>query len=235
MGDATGVGVEAPDATPDREAQTTEAARLEAFSDGVFAVAITLLALDLGVPAAKAVASAHGPAGAVGLAAALLHNWPHYLAFALSFLAILIMWVNHHSIFRFIRRCDHSFLLLNGLLLMVITTVPFGTSLIAEYLQSEHGAADRRVAMVVYSAIYLAMAVVYNVMWRYASRGGRLLDAGAKPHLVQSVTRQFRFGPALYLTVLVLAFISPEASLALNILLALFYALPSTITRALSA
>src|SRR5262245_12641783 len=121
MGEASGVGVEAPDASRGREVQTTETARLEAFSDGVFAVAITLLALDLGVPGAGDLTRYHGLAGALG------NNWPHYLAFALSFLTILIMWVNHHSIFRFIRRSDHSFLLLNGLLLMVITTVPFGT------------------------------------------------------------------------------------------------------------
>jgi uncharacterized membrane protein len=223
-----GVSVEATDAPTDREVQTTETARLEAFSDGVFAVAITLLALDLGVPGAEDLKRFHGLAGA------LANNWPHYLAFALSFLTILIMWVNHHSIFRFIRRCDHSFLLLNGLLLMVITTVPFGTSLVAEFLKPEHGEADRRVAMLVYSAIYLAMAVAYNVMWRYASRGGRLLDDGASQHMVLSVTKQFRFGPLLYLIVFALAFVSPEASLALNILLAVFYALPSTITRALS-
>jgi uncharacterized membrane protein len=164
----------------------------------------------------------------------LANNWPHYLAFALSFLTILIMWVNHHSIFRFIRRSDHGFLILNGLLLLVITTIPFGTSLIAEFLKPEHSEDDRRVALIVYSGIYLAMAVVYNYMWRYALKGGRLLDPEANQNLVQSVTRQFRFGPLIYLIIFALAFVSPEASLAMNILLALFYALPSTITRVLS-
>jgi uncharacterized membrane protein len=232
MGTGNTMSVEAADAPPDRESQTTETARLEAFSDGVFAVAITLLALDLGVPAADSLKHYNNH-----LAGALLHNWPHYLAYLLSFLTILIMWVNHHSIFRFIRRSDHRFLLLNGLLLMVITTIPFATGLLAEYLQDylqNHGPENWRVAQVVYSGISLMMALVYNYMWRYASTRGRLLDPEANQQLVQSVTKQFRFGPALYLIVFVLAFFSPVVSLALCILLALFYALPSTITRALS-
>jgi uncharacterized membrane protein len=206
--------------------------RLEAFSDGVFAVAITLLALNLVVPGVGELHRGYH------LAAALGAQWPSYVAYALSFLTILIMWVNHHSVFRFIHRADHLFLLLNGLLLLVITAMPFGTNLLATYL-GQHDphitAADRTMAQLVYSGLSLAMATVYNVMWFYAVRDERLLDPDADQRLVQAITRQYRFGPLLYLIAFLAAFVSPELSLALCIVLAVFFALPSTVTRALDS
>jgi uncharacterized membrane protein len=212
-----------------------ETTRLEAFSDGVFAVAITLLALNLVVPSIDD--AQHASMGHLhGLVAALARQWPSFAAYALSFLTILIMWVNHHSIFRFIRRTDHLFLLLNGLLLLVITAMPFGTNLLAAYLgQSDPhvSGADRTVAQLVYSGLSLAMATIYNAMWFYAARGDRLLDPDADQHLVHTISRQFRFGPLLYVIAVLAAFVRPELSLALCVLLAVFFALPSTVTRAL--
>jgi uncharacterized membrane protein len=199
-----------------------ETARLEAFSDGVFAVAITLLALNLTVPSLKEV-QGHG------LIAKLLDQWPTYLAYALSFLTILVMWINHHNLFRLIGKTDHVFLLLNGLLLMVVTSIPFATALLATYLVQP----DKRVAVVVYSGVSLLMAVTYYSMWQYASHGRPLLDAKADARLVQGKTKQFRFGPAMYLTAFILAFVSAEASVALCILLAIFFALPSTASESL--
>jgi uncharacterized membrane protein len=206
------------------EPQTAETARLEAFSDGVFAVAITLLALNLTVPKPAEIRPGHG------LVAALLDQWPVYLAYGLSFLTILIMWINHHNLFQVIRRSDRWFLLLNGFLLMIVTAIPFATSLLASYLLRP----DKRVAEVVYSGISLLMAITYYSMWAYASRGGRLLGPEANAGLVGGITKQFRYGPLLYLVAFLLAFISAEASLALCIVLAIFYALPSTVTHALS-
>ncbi len=209
-----------------RGAGQTETGRLEAFSDGVFAVAITLLALNLAVPRlADGRPAPH-------LVAALAGQWPVYLAYALSFLTILIMWVNHHALFVFIRRADHLFLLLNGLLLLVITAIPFATALLAAYLREPDP--DKKAAQTVYSSLSLAMALVYNRMWAYASRDGRLLDPAADGRLVESITKQFRVGPGLYLLTVLLAFVSAEASLALCILLAVFFALPSTLTRPLA-
>ncbi len=203
-------------------APQAETGRLEAFSDGVFAVAITLLALNLVVPHQDGDRPVHD------LLTALLAQWPSYLAYALSFLTILIMWVNHHTLFRFIKRTDHLFLLLNGLLLLVVTAIPFGTNLLASYLQSD----QKKVAQVVYCGLSLAIALVYNRMWAYASRDGRLLDPAADPRLVQSITRQYAVGPLLYVAATALAFVSAEASLGVCILLAVFFALPSTLTRA---
>ena len=161
-----------------------ETGRLEALSDGVFAVAITLLAFNLSVPAAKAVGPGHS------LVPALLDQWPEYLAFGLSFLTVLIMWINHHNLFRLIRRTDHLFLLLNGLLLMVITVIPFATALLANFIQEP----DKKAAQVVYSALSLIMAVTFNLMWRYASKGRHLLDAESQPEMVENINHSFSLG-----------------------------------------
>lgn len=204
-----------------------ETNRLEAFSDGVFAVAITLLALNLVVPGPVAMIEHPPQHGAPRLTAALLEQWPSYLAYALSFLSILIMWINHHALFQLIRRTDHVFLLLNGLLLLIITAIPFATNLLATYLQQP----DKTVAQVVYSGLSLLMALTYNRMWAYASRGGRLLADTVDQRLVRSKTRQYAPGPLLYGTAFVAAFFSAYASLALCMLLAVFFALPSTVIR----
>ena len=190
---------------------------MEAFSDGVFAVAITLLVLDIHVPPLDRL-----PPG--GLGPALLALWPTLLAYVTSFATILITWLNHDRLFEQIRRKDHGLLLLNGLLLMVITLFPFPTALLAEYLT--HPGVDARVAAAVYSAFSLVMAVCFNLLWRHASNEGRLLADDHDRRKVRRITEQYRFGPLLYLAALGLAFVSVPASVLVNLLLALFFALP---------
>ncbi len=211
-----------PPAGNERENET---GRLEAFSDGVFAVAITLLALNLSVPSPAITEHRNG------LINALLKQWPEYLAYALSFLSILIMWVNHHTLFKLIKRTNHSFLLLNGFLLLIITAFPFATSLLAQYIEQP----DKKAAQLVYSGLSMLMAITYNRMWAYASHDNRLLDPKADKHIVASITKQYAFGPPLYLIALAADWFSAEVSLGLNIVLAIFFALPSTVTRAVSA
>jgi uncharacterized membrane protein len=191
-----------------------ETGRIEAFSDGVFAIAITLLVLDLKVPAP----SIHGP----GLGALLLRQWPSYLAFATSFAFIGIMWINHHRLFTLIRRSDHVLLVLNSLLLFGVTVVPFPTALLAAYL----GRRDQRVAAMVYSGTYVVIAVCFNLLWRYAAADNRLLDPKADPKAVSAIHRAYACGPLLYLVAFGLAVISVPASLAMNAALAIYFALP---------
>ncbi len=200
-----------------------ETARIEAFSDGVFAIAITLLVLDLRVP--------HGVPETTGLFRALLNQWPAYLAFVTSFATIGIMWINHHRLFALIKRSDHSLLLLNGLLLLFVTFVPFPTAIVAEYVQSR----DQHVAAMVYSGTFTVLAIVFNVLWRYASHKNRLLDRRADPHAVRAITWAYSFGPALYLFSFVLALINVAASLAVTVALAIFFALPPRTQLHLSA
>ncbi len=198
---------------PALQSDVKETGRVEAFSDGVFGIAITLLVLDLKVPP---------PSEAGGLAAALLHQWPVYLSYVTSFLTVLIMWMNHHKLFRHIHRINHAFLILNGLLLMGVTLVPFPTALLADYISQP----DAHVAAAVYSGWFVAVAILFNLMWRYAAHRGRLLSRSHDKQAVAGITRQYSFGPLLYLTSFVLAFLSVAASVGLCLGLAVFFALP---------
>ena len=199
---------------------TMETARLEAFSDGVLSIVITLLAFNLTVPS---IAKVDGH----GLSHALLDQWPVYVAYALSFLSILVVWINHHHLFLLIERTDHVFLFLNGLLLMVVAAVPFSTQLLATYLLRP----DKHVAQAIYSGLYLAVSTMFVIMWLYASRGKRLLYAQTDALTMRTVTRQVVGGPIIYVIALGLAFVSAEASLALCIALAVFFALPISVSR----
>lgn len=193
-----------------------ETGRIEAFSDGVFAIAITLLVLEIKVPSHETVETA-------GLTKALLSLWPSYLAFFSSFLTILVMWVNHHRIFSLIRRSDHAFLYWNGLLLMFITFVPFPTAVLAEYLLHP----EAKAAAIIYALTFLGIAIVFNRMWKHASSGGRLLSQTANMEEVRGITKQYRFGPPMYIAVLILSFVSVWLSLGLSIFLAMFFAFRS--------
>ena len=196
-----------------RRTDTADTARLEAFSDGVFAIAVTLLVLDLHVP--------HSLPPGHRLAHALAQQWPTYAAYVTSFLTILVMWANHHSIFRHIQRSDNGLLFLNGLLLLVVTTVPFPTSLMAEYLRDP---VNNRTAALVYSGMLLTLAVLFNVLWRYAVRGERLLGDSPDRRAVDTITRSYRFGPLVYLATFAAAFVNVPLCLALNLGLAVFFA-----------
>jgi len=195
-------------------AVSNDTARIEAFSDGVFAIAITLLVLDLKVPRELHEGQT--------LRSALAHQWPAYVAFVTSFLTILVMWINHHRMFTLIGRADDRLLILNGLLLLGITVVPFPTSLVAEYL----GHDGQRTAALVYNGTFIAIAICFNLLWRCAARDSRLLDSHASPSSAQAITDSYRFGPVVYAVAFALALVSVKASLALNLGLALFFALP---------
>jgi uncharacterized membrane protein len=207
------------DATADaKDADQSDTARLESFSDGVFAVAITLLVLNIPVPTPKS--------GVDGqLLATLAGHWPDYLAYTISFVFILIMWINHHRMFRLIHRSDHTLLLLNGLLLLLIALVPFATALLAEYFTSSLPE-DARVAAVVFNGLYLAIAVVFNLVWLHAARGMRLLAPEAHQAQTDAITRSYVWGPALYALAVALAFVNAAAGVLLNVALAVYWALP---------
>jgi uncharacterized membrane protein len=200
-------------ATVSKSADEKETGRVEAFSDGVFAIAITLLALDIKIPTVSA---------GTRLSDLLVKQWPAYLAFVISFAFIGIMWINHHRLFTYIRRTDHMLLILNGLLLMGVTVVPFTTALLAAYI----GRPDQDVAAMVYNANYVATAIFFNVLWRYAASGKRLLGRSADTVAVAALSKQYLLGPAVYLACFALAWISVPASLVLNSALAIFFAFP---------
>jgi uncharacterized membrane protein len=186
--------------------------RLETFSDGVFAIAATLLVLEFSVGATS------GPQ----LGHALLELWPSYLAYATSFLTIGIIWINHHYCVQTLARSDRTLLFLNLLLLLIVGFLPFPTKLVAQYLQQP----GERDAALAYAATFVAMSIVYNTWWRYASSGRRLIRDSVPDSTLRAISRAFNPGVPMYTTVLLIAFVSPLASVALTFAIAAFY-LPS--------
>ena len=195
----------------------SETARVEAFSDGIFAIAITLLVLEIKVPPPEL--TGHGGS----LSKALVGLWPSYLGYVISFVTIGVMWVNHHSMFQLIRRTDRYFLLLSVFFLMCIAFLPFPTALVAEYLPEPKG---RRVAVAAYSATFVLIALAYNSVWWYAVRGGRLLEPDADRRAVRTISRRYLIGPTAYAVSFVLAFVNVWASLAVHGFLVAFYVMP---------
>src|SRR5690349_14737058 len=142
--------------TPVEERQT---ARIEAFSDGVFAIAITLLVLDLKIPESDQ----NGD-----LLHYLVSQGASYLAFVTSFATIGIMWVNHHRLFSHIKRSNHALLFLNNLLLLGVTVVPWPTSLLARYLGESNEVTNEAIATMLYNGWFVLISIAFNLLWRYA-------------------------------------------------------------------
>lgn len=194
-----------------------ETARVEAFSDGVFAIAITLLILDVRVP--RPPASAAEP---FDLAGALLALWSPLLAYFMSFAIVLVMWVNHHRIFTIVGKVDQAFLFWNGLLLMFVTFVPFPTALLSEYM-THGGRAELRLAAIVYAGNGTLIALAFTALWRYAIAGDRLLTPGYPSDEVKRMSEQYRWGPVAYAAAFVMAFVWPWGSVGICLGLAVFF------------
>src|SRR5213596_3046555 len=197
----------------------SETARTEAFSDGVFAIAITLLIIEVHVPA-----RAH----AGELAHELLRLWPSYLGYLTSFLTIGVMWINHHYVFDPIARVDRTMLLLNTLLLMLIAFVPFPTAVLAQFVET----GGARAAAVLYGATLTLTAITYFTWWRYASADRRLIAEEVPDEVIDDITRAYTPGALLYGGAALIAFLQPWVSAALYLGIALFYALPLAQWRA---
>ncbi len=193
--------------------------RVEAFSDGVFAIAITVLVLNIHIPTTEEV-------GSSGLASALLNQWPVYLAYLSSFITILIMWMGHHNLFRYIVRVDYTFLILNGLFLLGVTLVPVPTAILARFVQSSPS--ESALSTALYSGMFFYLATLFNVMWIYASSGSRLVEGYELP---RAIKLRYAVGPLLYLVSLGLAFVSVRLSLAIYLILLLYYAWPTNYMR----
>ncbi len=196
--------------------ETKETGRIEAFSDGVFAVAITLLVLDIKVPV-PALNGQHA-----SLAKELIAEWPAYLAFVTSFLTILVMWINHHRVFGLIKRSDDRFLILNGLLLLSVTIVPFTTSLVAAYIRNP----EAKLAALIYSGSSVFLALSFRCLWHYASTNGRLLVSNHDTEVAKGLTASYKYGPHVYATVFGIGFFSVYACLFLCMALAVFFTIP---------
>jgi uncharacterized membrane protein len=190
----------------------TETSRLETFADGVFAIAITLLVLGL-----------RSPAPDEDLGRALADQWPEFAAYVVSFLTIGIIWAQHHRLFKFIRRSDATFAMINVAFLMFVAFIPFPTGVLAQRLGS---GVDAVGATLLYGGTMIGIAIMFNAIWLYASaRDGHLLGSESATAR-RAVARGYRYGVPVYALITLLAFLSPLLSLIGFAAFAAYWALP---------
>jgi uncharacterized membrane protein len=184
--------------------------RTEAFSDGIFAIAVTLLVLELNVPQVE-------PGG---LADALLESWPSYATYVVSFLTIGIIWVNHHAVLDRIREVNRPLLFMNLMFLMAVAAIPFPTGLLGDYLQAGH---DERLAVAVYGGTMSLMGVTFGAIWAYAVLSDDLLHARVDRTRARRSLWIFAAGTPLYVLAIGASLLSATLALVIYALLALFY------------
>jgi len=188
--------------------------RVEAFSDGVLAIAITLLVLDVKVPVA-------GPGR---LAHALVHEWPTIGTYAVSFAIIGIIWVNHHALFDRIARVNRPILFLNLFLLMAVAFLPFPTALLAAYV--DKGGPNSHAAAAVYAATMSVVGLSFLGFWLYLARTPAVRVASFTDDDARAALRRTVVGPVVYLSSVVVAFVSAPACLVMYAFVAVFFAMP---------
>ena len=193
---------------------TRRTARMEAFSDGVFAIAITLLVLDLAIPATTQ--STRHLLDAVG------DEWPGYLGYIVSFATVGALWLGHNAITDYLDRADTALLRLNLLLLLFVSFLPFPTRLLSEYVGTDQA---ERVACTFYGLVLLAAASLLALLWRYA-RHAQLVRPDAKDEEITLLTQRLTPGLAGYGLVIVIGLFVPIAAVIGYLLIALFFLIP---------
>ncbi len=181
-----------------------ETTRVEAFSDGVFAIAITLLILEIRVPELEHATNR-------GLLAGLGHLWPSFIALVLSFFVVLLIWINHHELFRMVQKTDHLLLLSNGALLLMVTFVPFPTAMLARYFWT----AAANTAAAFYCATFLVASIFHNLLFEAIAHNRRLLRADVSSREIARIRRNYHLGLAVYALSAVVAIWSAIAGLVI--------------------
>jgi uncharacterized membrane protein len=198
--------------------------RLEALSDGVLAIVVTLLVLDFG-QAERTIAEMPGCSHQQMLAY-LAGLWPRVLGYVLSFVLIVIYWILHHVMFHHIHRVDRGLLWLNALFLMTVAFLPFPAALLADFIFHESN-----VIVVLYGAAHLVVGLSLAAMWMYAARGARLLTDGVDRETVRLVTRTALTSPALYAAGIALSFVSIPAGIVVYAIAPTIFILPGQLDR----
>ncbi|GAC1385692.1 MAG: hypothetical protein NVSMB42_05380 [Herpetosiphon sp.] len=197
----------------DRSGLISESGRVEAFSDGVLAIAITLLALDLKVPESKP--------GAIGTH--LLTQWPSYVAYLASFFYIGVIWVNHHALFSRIRKVNSGLLWRNLALLLPVSILPFPTATIASVMQ--HGTrGDQQIAIVLYGVFAATMGATWLLIFSYLDQHPELLDRDVPAGFFRKERRRAVPGILSPVVAMAIGVALPSAALVVFLLLPIFYA-----------
>jgi uncharacterized membrane protein len=190
--------------------------RLETFTDGVFAIAITLLIIEVKVPS-------HEDLEKQSLMQYIYHQWPKYFAYVFSFINIGIYWANHHYLFKLFRRTDHYFNLLNLFFLMGIAFFPYPAGILGEYIMEEE---HRKAAIIFYTFSIWMPAVGWFLMWTYARHKKRIIDHRLTDKFIYKLNRLFIVSNLLYLFSFLLSTVNAIASISLSIALTFVYILP---------
>ncbi|MBO9729839.1 MAG: DUF1211 domain-containing protein [Chitinophaga sp.] len=191
-----------------------ETARIEGFSDGVFAIAITLLVLELHVPEGD-----NKPA----ILNSLASQWPSFLAFGLSFFSIYIMWVNHHKIFKQIYRRNGALMFANGLILFLATCISYPTALLAKYYHTS----SETLAVAIYTGLFVLINLAFNLLWAIAASHRELLRPEISPSAIRKIKRDYLCGIPVHLSAFTLSFIWPSIALLVCVLLWSYWAFTS--------
>ena len=190
-----------------------ETTRVEAFSDGVFAIAITLLILEIKVPKVELHMTNSQ------LFTSLVNLWPSYFAFLLSFTAVLIMWINHHGFFKYVKTINPKFLYANGFLLLMVTFIPFPTAVLAEHINSPAA----NVSAAFYCGAMVLVSVAYNVLWFTTAYKRALVKDEISDALILKIRNAYIFGFFVYLVSLIISFFYAIAGLVICISLWIFW------------
>jgi len=186
-----------------------ENARIEAFSDGVFAIAITLLVLELKVPPVASILSMRD------LWFALYHLWPSYFAFTLSFGILLVSWVNHHYLFNILDKSSRHFLYANGFLLFTITFMPFPTALLAQYISTDYA----KPAIALYCFGGVINSIGWNLLLHTIIKPQKLIRSEVNIKLFNKIKRSTQYGFVIYSIATIISFWFPIIALIINLLL----------------
>jgi uncharacterized membrane protein len=186
-----------------------ETTRLLTFCDGVFAIAITLLVLNLQTPTPKPGAD---------LVRQLLDQWPKYISYVASFLLIGIFWINHHRVCRQIKRADRLLLTVNLLFLMCLAVLPFPTAILGQFINQP----EKHTAALIYGGTVFVTMVMFDLVWNSAERHD-LIDNSIDPQVRQGMERSYLLGTLIYLFAVALSLVSVELSLVLYILIPALY------------
>jgi uncharacterized membrane protein len=190
-----------------------ETTRVEAFSDGVFAIALTLLIFTIKLPELDDLTTKEK------LYLALINLWPSYLAFLLSFMAVLIMWINHHGFFKYLRKINNSFLYANGFLLLTVTFINFPTSVLARYFDTP---ADN-IAAAFYCGSILLINISYNLLWFSSAYKRRLVKDEISDALIIKIRNAYWFGFIIYLAAFIISFFLPHLGLFISVIFWFFW------------
>lgn len=193
---------------------------MEAFSDGIFGIAATLLVIEIKIPP--------NLANSGQLVDALTRQWPAYMSYAASFIYLGICWAHHLYILRYFRRVDHVFLKLNILFLMMIAFIPFPTALLGEHL---HLNDDKRIATLVYIGTLIVSSVLFLALWLYGTYKHRLVEESLPDDFITATRQRYTAGPIAYIFCFFIALWYPTTSLVIVLLIFVFYFLPFRIIR----